>query len=75
MVATLLFIKTHLGRCCCAWLPGTPSLGDVTLAVASGITPENASQYVTLVNAFLVAPAFLCEATFIIWIQGDLGLC
>ena len=29
--------------------------GDVTMALASGVTPENASQYVTLVDAFLVA--------------------
>ena len=29
--------------------------GDVAMALASGVTPENASQYATLVDAFLVA--------------------
>lgn len=29
--------------------------GDVAMALASGVTPENASQYIPLVDAFLVA--------------------
>ena len=47
--------------------------GDVTLAVASGITPENASQYVTLVDAFLVATGISPRGDFYNLDPGRLG--